>query len=217
VTEDWCRERDRVVANFDNVADLYRRFFSDELERKPFDRALLDRLAAMFPGGRAVLEVGAGPGHIGAYLARHGVSMVVSDASAGQLHEARIADEARPLLAADLRSLPVAPVSLAGIVGFYGLIYGPAEALDGVFADWQDALVPGGVVVVAVHAGVGELHHGDWHGRAVDMTVARRDPDDLARRMEGAGLTVLEQTIRPPYKDEGVTDRCYVVARRSPA
>ena len=164
-----------------------------------------------------MLEVGAGPGHIGGYLAAHGVAMVVSDASMGQLHEARVVDAGRPLVAADLRTLPVAPASLAGIVAFYCLIYGPAEALDDVFADWRDALVPGGVVVVAVHAGEGELHHGEWHGHVLDITVVRRDPDDLTRRMTEAGLTVLEQAVRSPYENESGTDRCYVLACRPPA
>jgi len=168
----------------------------------------------MFPPRRPVLEVGAGPGHIGARLAAAGVPVVVSDASLGQMREARALDPARPLVAADLARLPVGPDTLAGIVAFYCLIYGPPEDLDAVFADWRGALTPGGVVVIAVHAGDGALHADDWQGRVVDLTVVLRDPPDLTARLEASGLKVLELTVRPPYEDEHPTDRCYIVATR---
>jgi SAM-dependent methyltransferase len=214
VSDDWRRERAKVAASFDAIADLYRRKYRDELARKPFDRDLLDRVAGLFVRGRPVLEVGAGPGHIGAYVAARGMPVVVSDISAGQLSEARTDDPSRALVVADLARLPAGDGTLGGILAFYCLIYGPAELLDGVFVDWHRALAPGAMVLVAVHAGAGELHVDEWQGRQVDMTVVLRDPDDLASRLARAGLEVLEQTVRPPYADEHPTDRCYLLARR---
>lgn len=215
VTGDWRTETARVAASYDTIADLYRRQFADELERKPFDRDLLSRVAGRFTAGRPVLEVGAGPGHVAAYLAQHGVAGVVSDVSLGQLREARVLDPARGLVASDLARLPVRPGSLAGVVAFYCLIFGAAEHLDEVFADWYRALGPGGLAVVAVHAGRRTTHVDEWQGRAVDLTFVLRDPDDLAARVEQAGFAVEEQTVRPPYEDEHPTDRCYLVATRS--
>jgi SAM-dependent methyltransferase len=216
VSEDWRGERVRVAASFDAIADLYRREFADELDRKPFDRELLDRVAAMFVRGRPVLDVGAGPGHVGAYVSAHGVPVVVSDVSTGQLSEARAHDPVRRLVVADLARLPAGPGTLGGILAFYCLIYGPAELLDGVFVDWRQVLAPGALALVAVHVGSGALHVEDWQGRTVDMTVVLRDPDDLVSRIERGGLEVLERTVRPPYSDEHPTDRCYLVVRRPP-
>jgi len=68
--------------------------------------------------------------------------------------------------------------------------------------------------VVAVHAGEGSLPTGEWRGRAIDITIVLRDPEDLARRARGAGLEVTEMVVRPPYPDEHGTERCYLVARR---
>jgi len=213
VNGDWRAERARVTRSFDAVADLYRVEFEGELDRKPFDRDLLDRVAPMFPAGRPVLEVGAGPGHIGAYLARRGAPVIVSDASPGQVLEARAGGAPGPLVLADLARLPARRATLGGIVAFYCLIYGPVGALDAVLADWRAALAPGGVVVIAVHAGAGERHVDEWHGRALDVTVVLRDPGDLAGRVERAGLGVTELVVRPPYPEESDTERCYVVAR----
>jgi len=213
VSGDWGAERARVTRSFDAVADLYRVEFGRELDRKPFDRDLLDRVATLFPAGRPVLEVGAGPGHIGSYVARRGVPVIISDASSGQILEARAAGAPGPLVLADLARLPAGSATLAGIVAFYCLIYGPVEALDDALADWRQALAPGGVVVIAVHAGTGTRHTDEWHGRGVDVTMVLRDPVDLANRIEHAGLAVAEVTVRPPYAEEAEIDRCYVVAR----
>ncbi len=215
MVDDWGRETRRVVESFDRIADLYRREFADELHRKPFDRDLLDALVHHFPTGAPVLEVGAGPAHISAYLATRGVRMLASDASVGQLREAQVLDPGRAVVAADLARLPVRPGGLAGIVAFYCLIYGPAEHLDRVFADWQRALRPGGLVTIAVHAGEGRVQHADeWFGRPIDLTVVRRDPDDLVTRLRDHGFVIEQRTTRPRYADEQ-TDRLYVVARRT--
>jgi SAM-dependent methyltransferase len=210
---DWIHRRAQVTQFFDSVADIYRREFADELDGKPFDRDLLDRMSVRLPAA-PVLEVGAGPGHVGAFVAHHGHRVIVSDASLGQLRQARLVDDRRPLLVADLARLPMGPASLGGVIAFYCLIYGPADELVAVFADWRRALVPGGLACVAVHAGDGEIHVERWQGRRVDITMALRDPDDMARRLIGQGFAIVEHAVRPPYEDEHQTDRCYVVAQR---
>src|SRR4029453_11941013 len=199
----WDEETAHLRRTFDAVADLYRTRFTDELDGKPYDRSLLDDV-----GGR---RGGGGPGHIGARVAARGVPVLVSDTSLGQLREARVYDARRPLLAADMARLPVRPRSLSGIVAFFCLIYGDAELLDPVLAGWRQALVPGGLVVVAVHAGQGEVHVDDWMGRGVSVTVVLRDPDDLVARFEWAGITVTDRHLRPAYPDKPPTDRFYLV------
>src|SRR5262245_31964497 len=187
----WDGETAQLRLTFDAIADLYRERFTDELETKAFDRELLDEVGARMAvvaglTGCPVLEVGGGPGHIGARVAAQGAPVVVSDASLGQLREARVYDGRRPLVAADMARLPVRPGSLSGIVAFYCLIYGAADLLDPVLAGWRRALVPGGSVLVAVHAGEGQVHVADWMGRGVPVTVVLRDPDDLVARFERA-------------------------------
>lgn len=198
------------------MADLYRQEFADELDSKPLDQTLLidfaQRVRRGVPG-LPVLEVGSGPAHIGAFLADLGIRVVASDASPGQVAQARILDATRPLVVADLARLPSRPRSLAGIVAFYCLIYGPPDPLESVFEDWRRALTPSGLVLIAVHAGVGSVSVQEWHGRPVDLTVVLRDPADLTRRLGNQGFAIEQQVTRPPYDDEHHADRCYVLAR----
>jgi SAM-dependent methyltransferase len=213
----WDDETAHLRRTFDAIADLYRERFTDELETKVFDRDLLDDVGARMAvvaglTGCPVLEVGGGPGHIGARVAAQGAPVVVSDASLGQLREARRYDPDRALTAADFARLPVRDGGLAGIVAFYCLIYGGAELIDPVLAEWRRALAPGGLVVAAVHAGEGRVHVDDWMGRPVSVTVVLRDPDELVERFERAGLTVTDRRLRAAYPDEHPTDRFYLVA-----
>jgi SAM-dependent methyltransferase len=220
VDEPWAAERRRVTGSFDRIADLYRETFAAELEGKPFDRQLLaDLAAALRRSGRdgPVLEVGAGSAPVAPRLAERGLRVLASDASLGQLRECRVVDPGRPLAAADARQVPVRPGSLVAIVAFYCLIYGPAEHLDGVFADWHRALIPGGLVVIAVHAGDGVLTSDEWKGRPIDIAIVLRDPDDLVARLQAAGFAIDLWTVRPPYAQEHQTDRLYVVAEAATA
>jgi SAM-dependent methyltransferase len=214
----WRSETRRVVGSFDAVADLYRDRFVDELDRKPFDREFLAGAASRIRStglDAPVLEVGAGPGHIGRFFAEHGVRVVTSDASQGQLAQARGLRPLAPIVACDLANLPVRAGSLAGILGFYCLIYTPPEHLGAVFAEWQRALVPGGLAVIALQAGAGTIHHSEWNERVVDLTVVLRDPDDVRSRITAGGFAVEQLVVRAPYEDEG-TERMYVVARAQP-
>jgi SAM-dependent methyltransferase len=214
VEDEWATEARRVASSFDRIADLYRARFQDELEHKPLDREILGRATADLPPGLEVLEVGAGPAQISSWLARRGVPVVASDVSLGQLREAASEDRELRLVAADLAHLPVRTGCLAGIVAFYCLIYGRAELLDAVFAEWGRSLRSGGIVVLAVHAGEGAIANDEWEGRPVDITVVLRDPDDIVARLRRHGFSVREKLVRPPYGEEFPTDRCYVVAVR---
>src|SRR5256885_10338046 len=57
-----------MLQAYDAVATEYAETFFRELERKPFDRVLLDEFAWRVAGEGPVLEVGCGPGQIARYL-----------------------------------------------------------------------------------------------------------------------------------------------------
>jgi hypothetical protein len=56
---------------YDLAAETYHGLFHDEMDKKAYDRALLDAFAARLPTGALVCDAGCGPSaHIGRYLAK---------------------------------------------------------------------------------------------------------------------------------------------------
>ena len=89
VLADGAAARDaKVRATYDAVATAYADRLAAELDRKPFDRWLLDRVAGL-ADGLPVVDVGTGPGHVAAYLAAAGADATGVDLSPGMVEEAR--------------------------------------------------------------------------------------------------------------------------------
>lgn len=106
---------DRTAAAYEIVAASYEAKFVSELDDKPRDRELLDNLASR--GAGAVLDVGCGPGQIGAYLAHHGRTVFGVDLSEAmsRLASSRLSGA----VVADMRALPLRTGSMSDIVAFY--------------------------------------------------------------------------------------------------
>jgi SAM-dependent methyltransferase len=204
-----------LPATYDVVADEYAARFSDELDAKPFDRELLNELAASIAGTGTACDLGCGPGQIGAYLAASGCDVLGVDVSAGMLREARKRHPDMRFELGDMRALPLADASLVAVVCFYALIHLPrGEVLDAL-AEIARVLVPGGILVLAVHGGEGELHVDNWFNRSVSVDLSLFGTAELIGLLQKAGFTACEATEREPYPDEHQTPRLYVRANRA--
>ncbi len=199
-----------VRRSFDTIADLYAGSFAGELERKPYDRALLDSFAQAVTG--PVADLGCGPGHVGAYVAARGHWVIGCDFSVESLRQGCRLFPRMPFVAGDLRRLPFAAASFGGVVAFYSLIYGEEAHLARCLEEIHRVLRPRGVLLAAVHGGVGADHFDSYEGRPIDVTIVARDPDRLAKLADGAGFRVEEVNVREPYEFEHQTPRVYLRA-----
>jgi SAM-dependent methyltransferase len=198
-------------AAYDEIVDPYVETFFDELDRKPFDRELLDDFARRVGRG-FVLDIGSGPGHVTRYLMDTGVQAVALDVSLAMLQAARRLTHGLSALHASMTALPVAPGRLAGIAAFYSVIHLERDALEPTFAGWLRALRPGGAVLVAFHGGEGTLEPGEMLGRNVDLTFTFYAPEEVADALANAGFTVDSTATRDPYPFEAPTRRVYIRA-----
>lgn len=218
-----------VRAAYDAVAADYAARIGGELAGKPADRELLDALAGRAAGG-VIGDLGAGPGHVAAYLAARGARTVAVDLSPAILAAGRAAGPAvagaasggaasggagPPAAAGDLRALPLRDGSLAAAVAFYSLIHlAPGEEVPAL-AEIRRVLAPGGEVLAAVHVGTEIRHLDEWWGHRVDLDFRFFRVDELAGWLAAAGLEVAEVTERDSYEEvEVATRRAYVRAVR---
>src|SRR5262245_65678585 len=97
---------DPVRQSFDRIAARYAADFFDELDRMPFDRHLLGRLAGLERPPGPVFEVGCGPGHVGRFLAGAGMRVFGLDVSVESVVTARRLNPGVTLVGGDIRALP---------------------------------------------------------------------------------------------------------------
>jgi SAM-dependent methyltransferase len=163
-----------------------------------------------------VVDVGAGPGHVTAYLAEGGADATGIDLSPAMVTEARrrFPDQAFEL--GDLRRLSRPPTSSgwAAVLGWYSLIHLAASELPDAVAALARPLVPGGWLVLGLHAGAEVRHLDEWFGHRVDLDFVLHDPAFVVGVVETAGLVEVEWYLRGPLASRGeTTQRLYVVGR----
>ena len=207
------RERDtRVAAAYDAVATAYADELLDELDRKPFDRWLLERVAELAAGG-PVADVGCGPGQTTAHLAMAGADVTGFDLSPGMVDEARRRFPDLPFEVADLSSLP--RTGWAAITSWYSLVHLAPSELPGAISAMASSLGPGGWLAVALHAGNEARHLDEWFGTEVDLDFALHEREDVIAAVGSADLEVVEWYLRGPSSPtEARTDRLYVLCRK---
>ncbi|MBA2282523.1 MAG: class I SAM-dependent methyltransferase [Acidimicrobiia bacterium] len=196
----------RAAAAYDTVAAEYDLRFCDELDGKPRDRELLDGLAARASG--VVLDVGSGPGHIGARIRASGrpvvavdVSLAMADAAARRVDAALVADTVH---------IPVRAATISDIVAFYSIIHLPRLRLGDALREFARVLVPGGHVLLSAHEGTEDVAVTEFLGHQVDLSATFFTLDELVAAAVDAGLTVTLAERRAPYATEGSTNRLYV-------
>ncbi len=201
-----------TIDAYDRVAKRYETRFLDELVDKPRDRELLDGITEQ--ADSPIVEIGCGPGQIGAYLRGRGCRVVGIDVSSEMagLAAARLDGVA----IADMRALPIASDAAGAIVAFYSVIHLPRTDLSGAFREFARVLRPGGRVLVTAHEGEGDITVTEFLDLPVELAASFFSLDELVAAAEAAGIAIQVAERRDPYPTEGQTVRLYLVGERRP-
>lgn len=199
---------------YDSVAVEYARQFFDELEHKPLDRDLLQRMAREVGALGVICDMGCGPGQVARYLKDHSAEVVGLDLSEGMLVEARRLNPDIPFLAGNMLSLSVPDSSWVGIAAFYSIIHIPRPQLPDVIQEFFRVLRPGGMLMLAFHAGDETLHLDSWWEKPVSLDFNFLLPAEIRRQVEQSGFNIEDVIIRAPYSSEHLSQRAYIIARK---
>lgn len=211
---------DRVRAAYGTVARSYADNFDDELadgeQSLPFERWLLDRIAAL-AGDAPIADAGCGPGHVTAYLNRRGAHATGIDLTEEMVEQARERHPEGDYAVGDLRQLlrPTGADGWGAVLAWYSLIHLAGSELAPAIAALARPLRPGGWLLVALHAGAEVIGLDRWFGHAIDLDFVLHPPDSVRAAAEAAGLTDIEWYLRGPQAGE-TTTRYYLLGRRAP-
>ena len=141
-------------------------------------------VAACRPGGR-VLDLGCGPGASAAEMARNGLTVEATDASAEMV---MLAGQHPGVKARQATFDDIAGTDLYdGIWANFSLLHAPRDAFPRHLDALAQALKPGGVFHIGMKLGEAEAR--DRIGRRYTYYTA----DELRSRLSAAGMTVVEE------------------------
>ncbi|WP_445528198.1 class I SAM-dependent DNA methyltransferase [Streptomyces cyslabdanicus] len=189
-TDGWLED---TRTSYDTVAASYADLTRHLLDETPEERAVLALFADLVraQGGGPVADVGCGTGRITAHLRQLGVDAFGIDLSPGMLEVAR---RDHPGLRFDLGTmtdLELGDASMTGLVAWYSLIHVPDDEIGSVFAHFQRAVRPGGLLLLSFHVG-GEsrLKTEGYGGHPMKVHVHRRQHGQLMAWLDDAGFAI---------------------------
>jgi ubiquinone/menaquinone biosynthesis C-methylase UbiE len=206
---------DDVESSYDRVAAEYATRIAGELEHKPLDRELLDRLILRVQNLGPICDMGCGPGHVAGYLHRQGATVCGIDLSAGMLAEARRLHPDIEFRRSSMLALNVADAAWGGIAAFYSLIHIPRPDMNAALLELQRTLKPGGWLLAAFHIGDEDVHRDELWGEPVTLDFLFFQPDEMKNWITAAGFDIHEVIERDPYENvEHPSRRAYIFAQK---
>lgn len=210
-------DSDAVRRSYEAVAEEYAAAFADDLSQLPLDRQVIDDVARIARPTQPIVDLGCGPGQVGAYLRGAERAVIGVDLAARVLAVARRRQPDLSFAAGDLRRLPLRDGSCSGAVAFYSLQHLPRAGLPDALVEIHRVLAAGALLAIAAHLGEGELSSPtDWMGHQVEsMCVTLFGRDELHEVLAATAFTVETVRYRDPLPHEYQGPRIYVTAARS--
>lgn len=184
---------------YDARSAEYARDFSDEVEKKPYDKNFLHLLATQLPPGAAILDVGcSSAAQQAACLHNLGFRIDALDLSPQNICIARKNYPGIRFHCMNMLNLQFPDESFDALNAFYSIIHIPDSALDELFAGFYRVLKRGGKLALAVHAhGCEELVDAKEH----PVFFRGFDETRLLEQLKNAGFLLRSRDCRPPLYD----------------
>ena len=204
-----------LQSSYDRVAREYAEQFCDEMDKKPFDRKMLDWLAEKVDGLGVICDMGCGPGQIARYLHGRGLKVCGVDLSPEMVRQAQRLNPDIPSQQGDMLALvDVADKSYGGIAAFYPIIHIPRAAIVEALRELRRVLCPGGVLLLTIHLGRETVHRDEWWGKEVSLDFHFFETEEMKGHLRAAGFELEEVIERDPYPEvEYQSRRAYIFAR----
>lgn len=206
-----------VRDNYDVLAENYAAQFRDEMDKKPFDRKLLDWLIEKVGDAGVICDMGCGPGQIADYLHSRGAAVCGIDLSPKMVREARILNPEISFQTGDMVNLDkIADASFGGIAAFYSIVNIPPESILSAFLEMLRVLRPGGVMLLAFHIGQEKIHIEEMLNKKVSLDFYFFKSVEIKNQLQAAGFKIEEAIERDPYSEavEHQSRRAYIFAKK---
>ncbi len=206
-----------LQSSYDRVAEDYAGHFRDELDKKPFDRKMLDWLAEKVGGLGVICDMGCGPGQTARYLYDHGREVCGVDLSPEMVRQAQRLNPHISFQQGDMLALAeVADNSYGGIAAFYAIVNLPRPSVVQALRELRRVLRPNGVLLLTFHIGQEIVHLDELLGKKVSLDFFFFETGEVKDYLKAAGFELEEAIERDPYPEdvEYQSRRAYIFARK---
>lgn len=211
-------EREETIRKaYDRAAQAYASGLFYELYDKPLDVKLLDLFAERVDPNGTVLEVGCGPGEVGAYLQYKGIRTIGIDISPAMIEEAKRMNPRGDFHIGSVFSLPFPDSCCSGVLAPFLIVNFTDEEISPAFIEIARVLRPSGLFYCSFHVGHDVIHVDDFLVPGNPLDFRCHETEKIAALMESSGFEVVEFVTRSPYREkEYPSTRAYFFARRRP-
>ena len=208
---------EELRTSYDRVAENYAEHFRDELDKKPFDRKVLNWLAEKVGGLGVICDMGCGPGQAARYLHSQGAKVCGVDLSAEMVRHAQGLNPDIPFQQGDMLALAdVADNSYGGMAAFYSIVHLPRQRVVRALQELKRVLRPKGVLLLAFHIGRDSKHLDELLGKEVSLDFFFFETEEVKDYLRAVGFELEEAIERDPYSTEVEyqSRRAYIFARK---
>ncbi len=208
---------EELLSSYDRVAENYAEQFRDEMDKKPFDRKMLDWLAEKVSGLGIICDMGCGPGQIARYLHAREMKVCGVDLSPEMVRQAQSLNPDISFQQGDMFALAdVADNSYGGIAAFYSIVNLPRPSVVRALQEFRRVLCPNGVLLLAFHVGQEIVHLNEMLGKEVSLDFFFFETEEVKDYLRTAGFELEEAIERDPYSEEVEyqSRRAYIFARK---
>lgn len=208
--------KDSIRAAYDQAAQEYANQLWHELDGKPFDRMMLRWFAERVPKGETILEVGAGPGEVSAFLMQQGAKCLTTDLSPAMVEVGKQCCPELDFEVQDFFNLTYEDDSFAAILAFYAIVNLELKEVPAMLKEIYRVLKPGGLFFLSFHVKEGEeiVHVGNFFSEEENpLTFYYFAVEDICALLKKAGFKPLDTIMRYPYEGkEYGSKRAYIFA-----
>lgn len=200
---------------YNKAAEKYYDLFHNELEKKDFDRKLIDDYLKYFDPSSIICDAGCGPcGHIDNYIFQKGFRILGIDISEKCIEIAKNHFPRIQFETGDFTKLKYRDNYFDGLISYYSLIDTPRIYLNRVFKELNRVLKKNGYLLVTVKEGETEGYENDLIGIKTEIYYSLFREEEIKTFLEKNGFDKIKTEKRIPYKDEIPINRIFSISRK---
>jgi ubiquinone/menaquinone biosynthesis C-methylase UbiE len=204
-----------IIDCYNKTAKNYAAEFIDELNKKHFDRLLLQAFAAENSDKGKLIDLGCGPGQTTKYLWECGLTNSIgTDLSPEMIKVAKTINPQLDFETADMLALNYPDNAFGSALAFYAIVHFDYEQVKTAFKEIKRVLVPNAQFLFSFHVGTDIIHLDSFLEQQVNIDFYFLETAKIIELLTETSFSLIDVVERQPYKGaEHESKRAYIWAK----